>query len=150
VAARAAAANAARKLADTVLTDDPFLAGLALAGGSRGRSQPASPISPYRRLRHDAARQRHRGAYRRGLGPVAGRMHTLDAEWFAPVLAALGEGRIQAVTLVLGGETTLPSSPSHAPTCASSGAAWARAATGAPCCPTWPWPPEPDTERTNP
>jgi hypothetical protein len=31
-------------------------------------------------------------------------MHTLDAEWFAPVLAALGEGRIQAVTLVLGGE----------------------------------------------
>ncbi|MNM72239.1 hypothetical protein D3C81_839280 [compost metagenome] len=32
------------------------------------------------------------------------RMHALDAQWFTPVLAALADGRIMGVTLVLGGE----------------------------------------------
>ncbi|GMG89480.1 hypothetical protein SGO26_05710 [Cupriavidus metallidurans] len=99
-------ANAARKLADTVLTDDPFLAGLGLAGGSRLGPQPArfadianTDGSVMTLL--DSATEAHIAA---DWGLWLERMHTLDAEWFAPVLAALGEGRIQAVTLVLGGE----------------------------------------------
>lgn len=94
------------KLADTVLTSDPFLAGLALAGGGKVGPQPArfadvanADGSVMTLL--DSATEAHIAA---DWGLWLDRMHTLDAEWFQPVLDALGEGRIQAVTLVLGGE----------------------------------------------
>jgi len=99
-------AGPVRKLADAVLTDDPFLAGLALAGGSRLGPQPpryadiANTEGTVMTLL-DSATEAHIAA---DWGLWIERMHTLDAEWFAPVLAALGDGRIQAVTLVLGGE----------------------------------------------
>jgi len=95
-----------RKLADTVRTDDPFLAGLALAGGSRLGPQPAryadiAGAEGTVMTLLDSATEAHIAA---DWGLWIERMHTLDAEWFAPVLAALGDGSIQAVTLVLGGE----------------------------------------------
>lgn len=94
------------KLADTVLTNDPFLAGLALAGGSRLGSQPArfadvANVDGSVMAMLDDATEAHISA---DWGLWLDRMHTLDAEWFQPVLDALTEGRIQAVTLVLGGE----------------------------------------------
>lgn len=94
------------KLADTVLTDDPFLAGVALAGGSRvgppvGRFADVPNVDGTLMTLLDSATEAHIAA---DWGLWLDRMHALDAEWFQPVLDALTQGQIQAVTLVLGGE----------------------------------------------
>lgn len=97
-----------RKLADTVLSDDPFLAGLALAGGSQTGPQPArfadlpAPDGAGSVLTLlDSATEAHISA---DWGLWLERMHALDAEWFQPVLDALMAGQLQAATFVLGGE----------------------------------------------
>ncbi len=94
------------RLADTVLTNDPFLTGLALAGGSRVGAQPArfadtGQASGSVLTMLDSATEAHIAA---DWGLWLDRMHTLDADWFQPVLDALTTGQIQSVTLVLGGE----------------------------------------------
>ena len=99
------AANA-RKLADTVLTGDPFMAGLALAAGSRVGPQPArfaevAGTDGSVMCLLDSATEAHIAS---DWGLWLERMHALDAEWFQPALDALTAGQIQAVTLVLGGE----------------------------------------------
>ncbi|MWL86794.1 hypothetical protein [Cupriavidus sp. SW-Y-13] len=98
-----------RKLADTVLSDDPYLIGLALAGGSQVGPQPArfadlgtsdgQADSVLTLL--DSATEAHIAA---DWGLWLERMHALDAEWFQPVLDALTAGQIQSATFVLGGE----------------------------------------------
>lgn len=94
------------RLADAVLTDDPFLAGLALAGDSLLDPQPARFEEIAKADGHvmamlDTAAEAH---IAQDWGLWLERMHTLDAQWFTPVLAALADGRIMGVTLVLGGE----------------------------------------------
>lgn len=96
----------ARKLADTVLTGDPFLAGLALAAGSRVGPQPArfadvANVDGNVLTLLDNATEAHIAS---DWGLWLDRMHALDADWFQPVLDALAAGQVQAVTLVLGGE----------------------------------------------
>ncbi|KAI3590186.1 Regulatory protein, RpfE type [Cupriavidus sp. U2] len=99
-------AGTARKLADTVLTGDPFMAGLALAAGSR----VGPPPSRFAEVANaegsvmcllESATEAHIAS---DWGLWLERMHALDAEWFQPVLDALTAGQIQAVTMVLGGE----------------------------------------------
>ncbi len=102
-------AGAVRKLADTVLGNDPFLTGLALAGGSRTLPQPrrfadipdTGDTSGSVMTMLDDATEAHIAA---DWGLWLERMHALDAEWFQPALDALAEGKLQAITLVLGGE----------------------------------------------
>ncbi|MFP3752710.1 MULTISPECIES: hypothetical protein [Cupriavidus] len=94
------------RLADAVLTDDPFLAGLALAGDSLLDPQPARFEEIAKADGHvmamlDTAAEAH---IAQDWGLWLERMHALDAQWFTPVLAALADGRIMGVTLVLGGE----------------------------------------------
>lgn len=94
------------RLADAVLTDDPFLAGLALASDSLLDPQPARFEEIAKADGHvmamlDTATEAH---IAQDWGLWLERMHALDAEWFTPVLAALADGRIMGVTLVLGGE----------------------------------------------
>lgn len=94
------------RLADAVLTDDPFLAGLALAGDSLLDPQPAKFEEIAKADGHvmamlETATEAH---IAQDWGLWLERMHALDAEWFTPVLAALADGRIMGVTLVLGGE----------------------------------------------
>lgn len=97
------------RLADTVLANDAFLRGLALAGGAAYLPLPPrfSAIGDMQAtggsamvLLEDAAE-----AY---IGEDWGlwieRMHALDAEWFAPALAALEAGQLQALTVMLAGE----------------------------------------------
>ncbi|MGO4302641.1 hypothetical protein [Cupriavidus sp. RAF12] len=95
-----------KPLAGTVLTDDPFLAGLALAGGSHLGRQPARFVDIANTdgdvlAMLDTATEAH---IAQDWGLWIEHMHALDANWFAPALAALADGKIQAVTLVLGGE----------------------------------------------
>ncbi|SDD23413.1 hypothetical protein SAMN05216345_10773 [Cupriavidus sp. YR651] len=95
-----------KPLAGTVLTDDPFLAGLALAGGSQLGPQPARFVDIANTdgdvlAMLDTATEAH---IAQDWGLWIEQMHALDADWFAPALAALVDGKIQAVTLVLGGE----------------------------------------------
>lgn len=95
-----------KPLAGTVLTDDPFLAGLALAGGSQLGPQPARFVEIANTdgdvlAMLDTATEAH---IAQDWGLWIEQMHALDADWFAPALAALVDGKIQAVTLVLGGE----------------------------------------------
>lgn len=99
-------AGAVRKLADTVLANDPFMAGLGLAGGSRIGAPPArfadvQGADGNVMVMLDDATEAHISS---DWGLWLDRMHALDAEWFQPVLDALTAGQIQAVTLVLGGE----------------------------------------------
>ncbi|MDT6962997.1 hypothetical protein QTN24_15980 [Cupriavidus sp. SZY C1] len=99
-------AGTARKLADTVLTDDPFMAGLALAAGSRTGPAPArfaalDAAGGSAMVMLDGATQAHIAS---DWGLWLDQMHALDADWFQPVLDALAAGQLQAVTLVLGGE----------------------------------------------
>lgn len=100
-----AAAPVAR-LADIVLAEDPFLAGLALAGGSRLAAQPAR-FADIERIDGSVltmladATEAHIAT---DWGLWIERMHSLDADWFQPALDALAAGGLQAVTLVLGGE----------------------------------------------
>jgi len=94
------------RLADVVLTDDPFLAGLALAGDSLLDPRPArfediATAGGHVMAMLDSATEAH---IAQDWGLWLERMHTLDADWFAPVLAALADGRVMGVTLVLGGE----------------------------------------------
>ncbi|WP_354678197.1 hypothetical protein [Cupriavidus plantarum] len=95
------------KLADTVLTEDAFMSGLALAGGSRAAPLPArfADIASHGAGSVLALVERASEPY------LASdwhewllRMHALDADWFAPALEALANGGIDAVTLVLSGE----------------------------------------------
>ncbi len=93
------------KLADTVLASDPFLAGLALAGGAARLPVPAT----FGELRAEgtalalleSATEAHIAS---DWGLWIEKMHALDADWFAPALAALASGSVDAITLVLGGE----------------------------------------------
>lgn len=93
------------KLADAIVTDDPFLAGLGLAGGSRVAAIPAGfaglPTEGSAMAMLDSATEAH---IAEDWGLWIERMHALDADWFAPALQALGDGSIEAITLVLGGE----------------------------------------------
>lgn len=97
------------KLADTVLTGDAFLAGLARAGGTRtlpvpetfaALASPGSPDGTVLAMLEQAAASHIDEDWGRWLD----RMHALDADWFAPALAGLADGGVQAITLVLGGE----------------------------------------------
>jgi hypothetical protein len=92
-------------LADTVLSDDAFLTGLALAGGSRAAALPARFADIHTEGSVLALVERASEPY------LASdwhewllRMHALDADWFAPALQALAAGQIQTLTLVLAGE----------------------------------------------
>lgn len=94
------------RLADTVLSCDPFLSGLALAGGSRVLPVPAglagaAALEGSVLAMLDSATEAH---VAEDWGLWLDRMHALDADWFAPALEALAAGRIGAITLVLGGE----------------------------------------------
>ncbi len=98
--------QAVPRLADTVLSDDPFLAGLALAAGSRvlpvpaglaGVAAPGGSALAMLELATEAHITEDWGLW-------IERMHALDADWFAPALEALAAGGIGGVTLVLGGE----------------------------------------------
>lgn len=103
--------QAVPKLADTVLANDAFLTGLALAGGSRAAALPARFIdvaqadagpangSVMALLEH-ASESYLAADWHQWLM----HMHALDTEWFAPALDALADGRLQALTLVLSGE----------------------------------------------
>ncbi|WP_373379769.1 hypothetical protein [Cupriavidus nantongensis] len=94
------------RLADTVLSNDPFLSGLALAADSRvlpvpaGLAGAAGLEGPVLAML-DSAIEAH---VAEDWGLWLDRMHALDADWFAPALEALAAGRIGAITLVLGGE----------------------------------------------
>ena len=99
-------AQAITPLADTVCSDDPFLAGLALAGNSRRAPQPRQyaelePVTGSALAMLDDAAEAHIAA---DWHAWLERMHRLDAVWFAPAQAALAAGRLQALTLVLAGE----------------------------------------------
>jgi hypothetical protein len=91
------------RLADTVLSEDAFLNGLAMAGGAGRKPLPA------RFEAHDGtamalldhASEAHIG---QDWGLWIERMHALDADWFAPALSALEAGALQTLTLVLGGD----------------------------------------------
>lgn len=92
-------------LADRVWSDDPLPRGLALAAGTQGAPLPArldaaaiqgsalaladATTTPY--IAEDWARW-------------IDAMHALEANWFAPALAALEDGQLQALTLVLAGD----------------------------------------------
>ncbi|WER47712.1 hypothetical protein CupriaWKF_10575 [Cupriavidus sp. WKF15] len=93
------------RLADTILAADPFLAGLGLAGGSRIAPVPAGFAGVQAEgtvmAMLDSATEAH---IAEDWGLWIERMHALDADWFAPALQALGDGGIEAITLVLGGE----------------------------------------------
>lgn len=94
------------RLADAVLTDDPFLAGLALDGDSLLDPQPSKFEEIAKADGHvmallDTTTEAH---IAQDWGLWLERMHALDADWFAPVLTALADGRVMGVTLVLGGE----------------------------------------------
>jgi hypothetical protein len=99
------AMQAVPKLADTILASDPFLVGLGLAGGSRIAAIPAGfagvPAEGAVIAMLDNATEAH---IAEDWGLWIERMHALDADWFAPALQALGDGSIEAITLVLGGE----------------------------------------------
>lgn len=96
------------RLADTVLTDDAFLTGLALAGGSRTAALPAG----FAGIGTDSSEGSVLALVERASEPYLAsdwhewllRMHALDADWFAPALDALAAGRLQVLTLVLAGE----------------------------------------------
>jgi len=99
-----------RRLADTVLTNDAFLAGLAIAGGAQVMPLPASFAASFAAVGNrdgsvmamlDQAAESH---ISEDWGLWIERMHALDADWFAPALDALAAGSIGAITLVLGGE----------------------------------------------
>lgn len=94
------------RLADTVLTGDAFLRGLALAGGAACQPQPPrfkaiQAMQGSAMVLLDDAIESH---IAQDWGLWIERMHTLDAEWFAPALAALEAGQLQAVTLMLSGD----------------------------------------------
>ncbi|WP_455280397.1 hypothetical protein [Cupriavidus necator] len=94
------------RLADTVLSGDPFLSGLALAAGSRVLPVPAglagtAGLEGSVLAMLDHATEAH---IFEDWGLWLDRMHALDADWFGPALDALAAGQIGAVTLVLGGE----------------------------------------------
>ncbi|MDQ0140206.1 hypothetical protein [Cupriavidus necator] len=94
------------RLADTVLSNDPFLSGLALAAGSRVLPAPAGLAGAAGAegtvlAMLDGATEAH---IAEDWGLWLDRMHALNADWFGPALAALADGRIGAVTLVLAGE----------------------------------------------
>ncbi|CAG9172895.1 hypothetical protein CURE108131_21245 [Cupriavidus respiraculi] len=91
------------RLADTVLSDDAFLRGLATAGGAaclpvppRFETHAGSALALL-----DHAAEAHIG---QDWGLWIERMHALEAEWFAPALSALESGALQTLTLVLGGD----------------------------------------------
>lgn len=94
------------RLADTVRANDPFLTGLALAGGSRTGPRPArfadlaGTDGSVMTLLDDATEAHISSDWARWLD----HMHALDADWFQPALDALTAGQVQAITLVLGGE----------------------------------------------
>lgn len=99
------------RLADTVLADDPLLRGLALAGGAACRPLPsslaalASETSQHADGSAMALLDACASAYiAEDWGSWIERLHALEADWFAPALAALEAGRLQALTLVLGGD----------------------------------------------
>ncbi|SOY44073.1 conserved hypothetical protein [Cupriavidus taiwanensis] len=94
------------RLADTVLSNDPFLSGLALAAGSRVLPVPAglagaAALEGSVLAMLDSATEAH---VAEDWGLWLDRMHALDADWFGPALTALAAGQIGAITLVLGGE----------------------------------------------
>jgi len=99
--------QAVPRLADTVLTDDAFLAGLALAAGATCQAPPAGLAAVAQAATGsvlamlDSAAEAHIGE---DWGRWLEAMHGLEAAWFAPALAALERGDCQAVTLVLAGE----------------------------------------------
>ncbi|MEM5274141.1 hypothetical protein VSR17_03770 [Cupriavidus taiwanensis] len=94
------------QLAGTVLSNDPFLSGLALAAGSRVLPAPAglagaAALEGSVLAMLDSATEAH---IAEDWGLWLDRMHALDADWFGPALEALAAGNIGAITLVLGGE----------------------------------------------
>ncbi|MGO4811208.1 hypothetical protein AB4156_16725 [Cupriavidus sp. 2MCAB6] len=94
------------RLADTVLTGDAFLHGLALAGGTVCQPAPArfkaiEGIEGSAMVLLEDAIEAH---IAEDWGLWIERMHALDAEWFSPALAALEGGQLQAVTLMLAGD----------------------------------------------
>lgn len=94
------------RLADTILTRDPFLAGLGLAAGSRVGPVPAGFDGIAGQdgsvlVMLDSATEAH---IAEDWGLWIQQMHALDADWFGPALDALAGGKIEAITLVLGGE----------------------------------------------
>lgn len=99
------ALQAVPRLADAVLGDDPLLRGLALAGGAACLPLPPSLAS----LQADGTAMALLDAcaspyIAEDWGSWIERLHALEADWFAPALAALEAGRLQALTLVLGGD----------------------------------------------
>ncbi|MGO4328341.1 hypothetical protein AB4Z48_24730 [Cupriavidus sp. 2TAF22] len=100
--------QAVPRLADTALTDDAFLRGLALAGGGACRPAPprfgaidATPAPGRTMVLLEDAVEAHIGE---DWGLWIERMHALEASWFAPALAALEDGTLPALTLVLAGD----------------------------------------------
>lgn len=102
------------RLADTVLADDPLLRGLAMAGGAACLPLPPS-LASLESLASPASLQAEGSAMAlldacasaylaEDWGSWIERLHALEADWFAPALAALEAGRLQALTLVLGGD----------------------------------------------
>lgn len=102
------ALQAVPRLADAVLCDDPLLRGLALAGGAACLPLPPS-LASLASLQADGTAMALLDAcaspyIAEDWGSWIERLHALEADWFAPALAALEAGRLQALTLVLGGD----------------------------------------------
>ncbi len=136
------------KLADAVLTSDPFLTGLGLAGGSR----VAAMRPDLRACRPKARSWRCWTAPPKPISPRTGACGSSACTPWMPTGSPrrcrhLATAESKPSPWCSAARTTLPNSRCAAPTCASSGAAWASAATGARCCPTSPTPPEPHTQK---
>ncbi|WP_059412943.1 hypothetical protein [Cupriavidus basilensis] len=99
--------QAVPRLAGAVLGDDAFLRGLALAGGAACQPLPprfdaaAAGTADSALALLDDATEAHIGE---DWGLWIERMHALEANWFAPALAALESGALPALTLVLAGD----------------------------------------------
>ncbi|MBY4898721.1 hypothetical protein [Cupriavidus sp. AU9028] len=98
-------------LAGAVFGDEPLLRGLALAGGARALPASASFDSVRQTLAAggdgDAMVQVDTTTtawLEEDWGRWIEQMHALEASWFAPMLAALQEGQLRSVALVLCGD----------------------------------------------
>ncbi|WP_420992595.1 hypothetical protein ACKI2N_007185 [Cupriavidus sp. 30B13] len=100
--------QAVPRLAGAVLSEDAFLRGLALAGGAAPGPQPPRFAAVEATEAGDSAMVLLEDATEAHIGEDWGlwieRMHALEADWFAPALAALESGALPALTLVLAGD----------------------------------------------
>ncbi|MGY8525111.1 hypothetical protein [Paracidovorax citrulli] len=98
-------------LAGAVSGDDPLLRGLALAGGAR-TVPPAESFDGARQLLADGSDKEAMvlldttttAWLEEDWGRWIEQMHELEARWFAPILAALQDGQLRSVSLVLCGD----------------------------------------------